>query len=122
MSNIRHWKQTFDPDADFVYTKRKLMGLDPENPYVNPGDLVDKSAFNIHRLKMWWKCGFIALADWKSPDEVLRDAQTATAAITGRISPTGRGWFAVTLSDGSVKKIRGEDKAKEFLAGTLCMS
>ena len=58
---MRNWKERWDPEAEFVYNKRLKMGLDPENPWVMPGDPVDKLALGIRRLHRWWDAGTIRL-------------------------------------------------------------
>ncbi len=104
MSRIRHWKQHWDPTADLVFAKRFKLGLDPKKPFVDENDPVDKTQFSLHRLKIWWRAGFLKLAE-------------KPAQIIGTMYPTGRGWYAVTLPNGDVKKVRGKEKAEQ-----LCMS
>ena len=58
---MRSWRERWDPDAEFVYNKRLKLGLDPENPWVQPGDPVDKLAIGIRRLHRWWDAGMIRL-------------------------------------------------------------
>lgn len=139
MSRIRHWKQRFDPSADFVFTKRRHLGLDPENPWVNPGDPVPKEQLGVHRLKTWWRARYIALADWVSPNERNRvggvapkvetvgrengpevfvplDPKARLIILPAGITSRGRGWYAVELGEGKVKKVRHLDKAKAALA------
>lgn len=100
MSKIRDWRQRFHPDADFVFAKRLKLGLDPDKLYVDVGDPVDKTRITAHRLKMWWKVRVIMLA----PEPELKST----------MSHTGRGWFDVTFSDGTHKKVRGREKAERL--------
>lgn len=64
---MRNWKERWDPDAEFVFNKRLKLGLDAENPWVMPGDPVDKLALGIRRLHRWWDAGMISLS--KTPVE-----------------------------------------------------
>lgn len=57
---VRHWRERFDPDAEFVWLRRtKLTG----ERWVNPGDRVDKALCPPGRLRTLWNTGRIALAD-----------------------------------------------------------
>ena len=58
---MRNWKERWDPNAEFVFNKRLKLGLDTENPWVLPGDPVDKEALGICRLHRWWDAGMISL-------------------------------------------------------------
>lgn len=62
MSTLRSWKERWHPDAEFVFAKRLKMGLDPEKPWVLPGDPVDKNLFGLSRLRRWWEARVIRLA------------------------------------------------------------
>lgn len=119
MPRLRHWKQRWDPDADLVFTKRLRLGLDPEKPFVTAGDPVPKDRFSIHRLKVWWRAGYVQLADWLAPDE-RRRLQRQGKKLPTALRPTGRGWYELTMPDGSIRKVRGFEAAKaEILAAEL---
>ena len=69
MATQRHWKQSFDPNARFIYRKRRKFALDPEG-FMRPGELMPKEVqmqVGRHRLKMWWRAGWIELADFVAP-------------------------------------------------------
>lgn len=109
MNQVRHWKQTFDPRADFVFRKRMVLnccGVDT----TAPGDPVTdelRQAFGNHRLKVWWRGGFIELAPERedAPDEEIQ------------VTATGKGWFTVTYPDGTTKRVRGREKAEALANG-----
>ena len=67
---LRSWKERWHPDAEFVYAKRLRMGIDPKNPWVLPGDPVDKTMFGLSRLRRWWEARVIKLAD---PNSIVAD-------------------------------------------------
>ncbi len=58
---MRSWKEHWNPDAEFVFTKTMNLGVDPAHPRVTPGDHVDKESLGLRRLKHWWNAGFIRL-------------------------------------------------------------
>lgn len=63
MKSVRHWKQVFDKDADFIFLRRvRLAG----NKFSEPGDDVPDSLLGKHRLRarVWWKAGLIGLKSW----------------------------------------------------------
>lgn len=79
-NRLRHWKQRFEDGAKkgFVFTRRLKLGLDKKDPWVYPGDPVPSGDVRIQgRLKRWWNAGYIALAGWKSPDELKREKRAA---------------------------------------------
>lgn len=141
MSQLRHWKQRWNPTADLVFTKRMRLGLTAEVPFVNAGDPVPKDhpRLNRARLKRWWDAGYLALANWVDPMEARRKAAVldgdgpevfdprakGTVVLDPRIDMvqpldshfrhTGRGWFEVTLPDGTTQKVRGQAAALALL-------
>lgn len=96
-NRLRHWKQRYDADAKFVFTRRLKLGLDKKKPWVLPGDPVPSGDVRIKgRLKRWWHAGVIALADWESPEAArekalakqaaeLEEAREAVAEISERL-------------------------------------
>lgn len=103
---MRHWKQKWDPNADLVFAKRLKLGLDPENPWVEPGDPVPKCRrhkarivenerrvksdgqyLGIHRLYMWFRAGIVELADFEYVDVAAHKARGVELANTEPIPP-----------------------------------
>lgn len=82
MGRIRHWKQRWDPNADFVFLKRMSLGLDPKRPVAMPGDPVPKGEVRLGRgrLKRWWDAGYIGLAGWRDPSDLKREKREEDAA------------------------------------------
>jgi len=61
----RHWKQRFDPTAQFVWNKAMLWA--GEN--VKVGDPIpDELKANDNRLRRFWESGAIQLAGFEAPD------------------------------------------------------
>lgn len=61
----RHWKQRWNPDAEFVFLKRLKLGIEGHE-FVQPGDPVPKAHPLIrNRLRRWWAAEIIGLADFE---------------------------------------------------------
>lgn len=103
MSAIRHWKERFDPKAEFVFMKRLQIG----DGYVYPGDPVNKEMLKPHQLRLWWNGGFISRAD--SP--------TAPKRKGIRVEKNGA-WFKLTFEDGTQKSVRKSQLKEYGLDGT----
>lgn len=138
----RHWKERFDPHADFVFAKRFNLGLDRKNPWVEDGDPVPKDRrmkalnvrvdrrkeqvgryLNVHRLRMWWDAGWIRLAEFDAPDVQSGSGPAPEKIIENSapkgvadVEPLGAGWYKITLPDGKSCKVRGKAKAEAKLA------
>lgn len=68
---FRDRRQRFDPDAEFIWRVRRVMGHTGKGKgnrkpiYSEPGTPVDKdSLVSRNRLKMLWEAEFIELANW----------------------------------------------------------
>lgn len=58
---MRHWKQRFNPKADFVWNRPIVI----EGRQFLKGDPIPKeilAKINQHRLRRWWEARAIALA------------------------------------------------------------
>jgi len=85
---VRHWKQRFDKDADFVFLRHLRTGLDPDNPFSNPGDPVPKDdRIKGHRLKRWWEARIIGLANFVPPPSKAQVTAEALAAAASEPAP-----------------------------------
>jgi len=104
MAQMRHWKQHFHADADFVWRKRKNVGPGEWSKF---GDPVDKSKMKRGKLKLLWELGWIELANWSPPQIAIRTGPIVEAR--------GQGWFVVTTPEG-VHKVRGQEAVDQLLA------
>jgi hypothetical protein len=103
MTKVRNWKERFDLEAEFVFTKSLRYG----DGYVYPGDRVPKEEIKAHRLRVWWNGGFISRAD------------SATAPKREEIRVEQRGaWYRLTFPDGTQKNIRKSQLKEYGLDGT----
>lgn len=84
---LRHWKQKWDPRAEFVFTRRVRVGP-AKAPWAAAGSPVDKALY-ARLLKKWWKAGLIAIKDWTPARgrAALRDAQVARKAPVVEVVP-----------------------------------
>jgi hypothetical protein len=112
MATMRDWRQTFDPDAEFVYRKRRKFAHEPSG-FTEPGALVSeqaRTALGAHKLKMWWRAGWIQLADQVKVKPLTEDSPEQA------IRHLGAGWYDVTVG-GNVVRCRTLKKAHEILKG-----
>lgn len=90
---LRHWRQRFDPNAEFVYTKRMTLSVPKtkkdgkpvtrhdgsvvvEVKTVHRGDSVDKRLWGgAHRLRLLWDSKHIMLRDWIDPAAVVSPSE-----------------------------------------------
>lgn len=63
VSAVRHWRQTFDPNAKFVVRRRMLF----RGKTLERGDELPSEGMSPHTLRLWWKAFIIELADWQPP-------------------------------------------------------
>jgi len=109
----RHWREKFDPNADFIFRRRLKLGVEGMPEFVEPGDAVPRGTFHAGRLAMWWRAGFIGIAPVQSnlgsKGAAKPGAPKQTKAVIGALRG---GWFQVTIhpADGSpvvTRRIRG---------------
>lgn len=134
MGTQRHWKQNFDPNARLVYRKRRKFALSPTG-FMEPGEVMPpevQAKVGRHKLKMWWRAGWIELADFEAPKPYKqRLAEQAQANLdidhslggpsvddSEGMTHLGGGWYDVTLPDGSTERVQGKVKAQELLDQT----
>lgn len=78
---MRSWRERWDPDAEFVFTKRLRLGLDPEKPFVLPGEPVPKDKLSLSRLRRWWDANVIKLANAPDPKADRPTIRRLTSAV-----------------------------------------
>lgn len=103
MSKLRHWRERWDPHADLIFLKNLLI----EGERKKSGDPVTKKIrqkLGLHRMKKWWEAGYLALAPEKKKVKPLEGL-----AAHPRVKLAGRGWYEVTLLDGTTKKARKKE-------------
>lgn len=106
MGKVRHWKQRFCRDDDFVFRKRLRNG----DGWFMPGDPVDKEAIGPNKLRLWWKAGVIEIANWVPPSE--RQYREPI------VEPRGQGWYHVHWR-GETHRLRGKPAVEEFLSKAM---
>ena len=124
MGKIRHWKQRFDMSAKLMFLTRRKFAMSPTG-FMERGQEVTeemKQALGRHRLKMWWRAGWIGLADF-SPTASRPQADPVPAQpdpvsveeTAGSVKHLGGGWYDVTLPNGSVDRVHGKVSAQLLL-------
>ena len=105
---MRHWKQRYDYNAEFVITKKLRWGDDPNKPHLLPGDPVTpeiKAKLGATRLKRWWEAKVIARADF---DEENPAAQVCNVDLITEVENSGAGWYTIrVLEDEGRYRLRG---------------
>ena len=128
MSKIRHWQQRFDMSAKLVFLTRRKFAMS-ETGFMEPGQEISdemKASLGRHRLKMWWRAGWIGLADFVdkrtlqrrslNADPVPAQPDPVSAQETaGSVKHLGGGWYDVTLPNGSVDRVHGKVSAQLLL-------
>lgn len=65
MAKLRHWKQRFNKDAKFVWTRSILYA----GATTVAGEIVpDELSKNAIKLRRFWESGVIELKEFKAPD------------------------------------------------------
>lgn len=112
---LRHWKQRFDPKADFIFTRRMTLGL-PGLERVEPGDVVPRGTIHPNRLRIWWRARVIAIKDWAPRAPAVQPKKLPP--LQARVEACGGGWFAVTVQgfDTAPQRVRGRQAVDALLA------
>lgn len=107
MAKIRHWKQHFSPDHEFVYRRRLNLG---NGAFSAPGMDVDKATVSASKLRSLWRAGFIEIKDWRPLQEVMRDRPA--------VEPRGQGWYFVHWK-GQTHRVRGQEAVDALVSELL---
>lgn len=138
LPRVRHWKQRFHRDADFVWLAAVPIGRLPSGNLDRsvPGTRVDKARFGP-KLAALWVARKIALAEGATgasvavqgpsaaegssvPAPVPIGVQAAPAApsepLPAGITQLGGGWYDVEAG-GAIHRVRGREAAEALLRG-----
>ncbi len=117
---LRHWKQRWDRNADFVWSRRTIYA----GVTYTPGDPIpDDLAARPTKLRRFWESKRIELAEFEAPNvatgqaepEPDADALDPPEGVT--VTPGNGSWFTVGTADGDVN-VNGR-RALERLLGEL---
>lgn len=108
---LRHWKQRFDRNAEFVFRRRLTWGGRAYEPGAGiPRALRDSPT----KLRRFWESGTVELAEFEEPN-------VATGQVESRIPPDGvtvtkgnGSWFIVHTEEGETK-VNGQRALDSFL-------
>ena len=113
---LRHWRQRFDPNAEFVFRRPSTYG----GVQYQPGDVIpDKLKAAKMRLQFMWRANRIELAEFETapngtpPDDTPPDDLLLPEGVTVERNSS---WYDVTLADGTEQKVRGRDALEALLA------
>jgi hypothetical protein len=133
---LRHWKQQFDPNAQFIWRRSTLFNcVQFEAGDVLPDDVILK--MGVNKLRRLWQSSRIELHEFDAPqtshplpsgaaperpsgDSQPLAAPAGTIPLEGdterdiSIKHVGGPWFIVTI-DGTAHKVRGRAKAAELV-------
>lgn len=108
----KHWKQKFNPEGPFIFTRSLML----EDGRVAVGDDVpDYLSSNKHRMLMWWKANRIALKNWNYPLGVpmtKKEIEARDKAEAPLYEKLGGAWFL--FQDGT--KAHGKKQLEAKLA------
>jgi hypothetical protein len=109
---LRHWKQRFDKNAEFIWRRPTSYA----NKQYKPGDLIpDELKSNPTKLRRFWESTRIELAEFEDPN-VLTGQVDLIKPTDGIVVESGKGsWFIVTDPDGGQHKVNGQRKLEKFL-------
>lgn len=133
---LRHWKQQFDPNAQFIWRRATTFnGVECKAGDVLSDDVILK--MGVNKLRRLWQSSRIELHEFEAPqtshprpsgaalgqpsgDSQPLAAPAATPPSEGgterdiSIKHVGGPWFIVTI-DGTTHKVRGRAKAAELV-------
>ena len=128
VSTFRHWKQRFDPNASLIFRRRTVyVGIVYE-----AGDLIPEQLKNSKsKLRLFWDSKRIELAVFSPPEipiqgpvaplvdppETTDSGKSEDSTDTApeheyTMEHVGAGWYAISLPDGGIEKVRGEEAAE----------
>ena len=77
-NKLRHWKQRFDKNVSFVWSRSILFG----GSYTKVGEIIpDVLSKNPIKLKRFWESRVIELKDFKAPDVQTGQTEKDTPKI-----------------------------------------
>ena len=106
MRIVRHWKQKFNPTADFIF----MRGMQLEEGFALVGsDVPEYLRSQAHRMQIWWDANLIALKNWDYDKGVPTDPEAPA------YESLGGAWFL--FPDG--KKVHGKKALEAKLASLV---
>lgn len=107
---LRHWRQQFEPSAEFVFRRPVLWG---ETQYM-PGDKVPPSLQeNTKKLRLHWEARSIELAEFDEPRGVTKSKENGD--LPDYVTQCGS-WYHVDMPDGETMKVQGRANLEELLS------
>ena len=116
VSKVRHWKQRFDPNVEFIFRR----GMRFAGKQYKRGDLVPKRLLKQKlKLENFWEAGVIELAKFEAGPVSLAGVDKVLAlefpeGVT--VKHTGNHWYDIFLPDGTKVRKQGMKGVKKWLA------
>lgn len=115
---LRHWKQRFNRNAEFVFRRKVTWG----NRVYEPGDPIPKELqASPTKLRRFWESRTVELAEFEDPD-VATGQKPAMATLDEMDLPEGvsvvsskGSWFIVTTPLGDEMKVNGRKALNSLL-------
>ncbi len=102
---VRHWKQKFDLNAPFIFTRGTQL---EEGLALVGSDVPEYLRSQGHRMKIWWNANRIALKNWDYDKGIPKDAKDSYTKLGGA-------WFL--FPDG--EKVHGRKALEAKLAALV---
>ena len=100
---LRHWRQRFNPNVDFIWRRRTPFG----NQLYEPGDPIPKLLQeNKAKLRRFWESQWIELAEFEDKDVSTGQAKQPSLPPGVSVAKAGGHWYVVTTPKGE-KKVNG---------------
>ena len=118
---MRHWRQRFDPKAEFIFRRARTY----DGKTYQPGEKIPKALKeNRRKLLFMWEAKYIELAEWEAPKTAFNsppESKDPTKELAGVTVPDGYTveqagpWYTVAAPDGTAKKVNGKKKLTAYL-------
>ncbi len=119
--SLRHWKQRFNKDAEFIWRRRVTYGGES----CKPGEPIpDTLTANKAKLRRFWESGTIELAQFEEPNVLTGQVRQPTPSETmvRELERQRKRSTAVTLAEAEAEAVRDfegiEDDANDDWLGT----
>ena len=108
---LRHWKQRFNRNAEFIFRRRVNWGT----KIYEPGDLIPKELQdNPTKLRRFWESHTVELAEFDVPNVATGQVEDVQPPKGVTVDEVGKG-FLVTDTDGTEHRVNGRGALNELL-------
>jgi hypothetical protein len=112
---LRHWKQRFQKDADFIWNKAVMW----QGTQVKIGDKIpDILSNNTNKVRRFWEAGVISLMDFSEPDVLTGQVPVdpADVVVTGDlIKHSDRSWAVEGFDETYTSKKKAQAAVDDWM-------